>query len=273
MFQKILKNYTIDPFFQLGELSEIYHYDFDLKIEMSHQFLNRFYTFIDDGKSTNAFYPSSNEDIVDIDFFNQVDYNFGINKPNLFIHSDSFLIHEKVNHIDFINKNINIKNGIRLLFNTEAINEICYLIEIEDNDITNWLILFSGKSNEDMIKELVKNKIAITYLYSKCDGILSGMGGRGNLIDSIGIAFYLYFYKLLETKFHITQFNKDWFNDFIKNDYRAHNQQLFAKRMYKKLSGINWDNQLTLDIMLDTIVEHNHNVENQNNLTIFSINN
>ena len=43
--------------------------------------------------------------------------------------------------------------------------------------------------------------------------------------------------------------------------------------MYKKLSGVDWDNQLTLDIMLDNIVELNHNVENQNNLTIFSINN
>ena len=240
---------------------------------MSHQFLNRFYSFIDDGKNTNAFYPSSNEDLLDIDFFNLVDYDFALNKPNLFIHSDSFLIHEKVNGINFINKNIKIKNGIRLFYNTERINEICYLIEIENKNVINWLILFSGKSNEDMIKDIVNNKIAITYLYSKCDGILSGMGGRGNLIDPIGVAYYLYFYKVLETKFHITEFNKNWFNNFNKNDYRAHNQELLAKRMYRRLSGINWDNQLTLDIMLDNIVEHNHNVENQNNLTIFTINN
>ena len=272
MFQKILKNYTIDPFFQLGELDLLYHYAINQKVEMSHQLLNKFFLFSESDQCIAAYYPSSGEDTSDIKFFNQIDYAFSIKKPNLFIHTDSFISHEKINNLYLLEQNNNIKNGIRLLYNTETENEICYILEIENENNNDWLILFSGKINEAMIKEIVKSKFKIPFLYSKCDGILSGMGGIG-IEHPLGVAFYIYLYELLGTKYHLTEFNKLWFKDFIKNDSRIHNQELLAKRMYKKLSGINWDNKLTLDIMLDTIVEHNHNVENQNNLTIFSINN
>lgn len=270
MFKKILKKFTIDPVFQLGTLASINNYDIYSKVEKSHQLLSEFYLFNESDQCNAVFYPSSNEDISDLNFFYGIDFDLGIQKPNLYIHTDSFIIHESICDLSFIHQNINIKNGIRLLYNTESENEICYLLEIENNNITNWLILFSGKANEDMVKEIVKNKFRIPYLYSKCDGILSGMGGRGELIDPIGVAYYIYFYKLFNTKYHITEFNKTWFNNFIRNDSRAHNQELFAKRMYKKLTGSKWDDQFTLDTMLDNIVEQYHNVENQTNLTILS---
>ena len=272
MFRKLLKKYTVDPFFQLGDLDLIYNYAINQKVEMSHELLNKFFLFSESDKCKAAFYPSSGEDTSDIKYFNQIDFTFSIEKPNLFIHTDSFIAYEKMNNLYLLQQNDIIKNGIRLLYNTETENEICYLLEIENDNNINWLILFSGKVNEDMIKEIVRNKFKIPFLYSKCDGILSGMGGIG-IENPIGVAFYIYLYELLGTKYHLTEFTKLWFNDFVKNDSRLHNQKLVAKRMYKKLTGTNWDDQIALEHMLDNIDEFNQNVEDLYNMTLFSIKN
>jgi hypothetical protein len=42
--------------------------------------------------------------------------------------------------------------------------------------------------------------------------VTGGMGGIG-IEHPLGVAFYIYLYELLGTKYHLTEFNKLWFKD------------------------------------------------------------
>jgi hypothetical protein len=95
----------------------------------------------------------------------------------------------------------------------EIINQSCIesnnskikLFHLRNGERYLWLIYFCNY-NELLLELFLKFSIKIKFIYSVCDGILAGMGGNNQEIR-IPTKFYSFFYKALNTKFHISQFH------------------------------------------------------------------
>jgi hypothetical protein len=85
-----------------------------------------------------------------------------------------------------------------------------------------WLIYFWGYENEKVIKAMINNNIVTPIIYSKCDGITSGMGRAPQSIPTI---LYPLLNKDLSIKYIVTeqswatikryQDSKEWFYNLL----------------------------------------------------------
>jgi hypothetical protein len=67
-----------------------------------------------------------------------------------------------------------------------------------------WVIELFHTPNEDMLAFFLDNRISIRYLYSRCDGIMTGMGLHN--VFSIPTIYYSYLYDLLKVGCHISDY-------------------------------------------------------------------
>jgi len=123
------------------------------------------------------FYPSSGADINDLFYVNSKRIE-EINEcsPNIFVHTD-FMFRRDYGLPTFDQlleyPNFYISNP-KYLNDDKSIN--IYKLRRPNSNEIKWLIFFRGYYNEDIIKELIINKIKIPVVYAICDGITHGMG-------------------------------------------------------------------------------------------------
>jgi hypothetical protein len=67
-----------------------------------------------------------------------------------------------------------------------------------------WVLEIFNTPNEDMLSFFLDNNIKIRYVYSKCDGIMTGIGLHD--INSIPTIYYTYLYELLQVGTHISEY-------------------------------------------------------------------
>lgn len=153
------------------------------------------------------YYPSSGMmDIEHLFYLNdKVIPEIQISTPKVYIHSDAFDYYKINDYQQFI-------NDIRKPYHFRIINEsICHneyqtvvviMAQRPCSKEYTWLIYFWGYENEKIIKAMINNNIVTPIIYSKCDGITSGMGKAPNSIPTI---FYPLLNKDLGIKYIVTE--------------------------------------------------------------------
>lgn len=121
------------------------------------------------------FYPSSGIDINDLIYVNSNsleeinEYN-----PKVFIHSD-YSDYGSLS-LDILLRDHNfVATKFEYFDDKKSIN--LYKLKQSNSDEIEWLVFFHGYYNEEILKELIINKIKIPLVYTICDGITHGMGG------------------------------------------------------------------------------------------------
>ena len=168
-----------------------------------------------------SYYPSSGWDINDLFYLNKRIKEIRNIIPDIFIHSD-FLNKSIEPNYEFNNllwsDNIIIKGKVTIQDDKKSI--AIYKLKTPLSEEFKWLILFNGYFNEDIIYELIRNKIKIPLVYSVCDGITAGQGGCNTL--SIPTIFYPLIAYELGLKFMITDqgFDYEYFLSKLSNEFR-----------------------------------------------------
>jgi hypothetical protein len=173
------------------------------------------------------FYPSSNTDISDINYFNERGNNI-FSEHNIFIHCDYY------EHTNISIPDIYVRQEVSLATNfSNASRLIIHKLKNQCNEI--WLLFFSCTRNEQLLVPLLQNRIAIDTIFCKCDGILYGMGGPDEAEGfSIPTALYICFYQLLSLKRIITQFGLHFFEAL------PHGEQQLADLQESIISFRSW---------------------------------
>ena len=161
------------------------------------------------------FYPSSGIDFNDLFYVNSKRIE-EINEfsPNIFIHTDymcyrdfGLTIFDRL--IDY--PNFNILSKLKYYNDEKSIN--LYKLKRPNSQEIKWLVFFRGYYNEEIIKELVVNKIKTPVVYAICDGITNGMGNCYE--KSIPTILYPFLASDLGINFIITE--QSW--DFVRGRF------------------------------------------------------
>lgn len=160
------------------------------------------------------FYPSSGEDLVDLFYVNSKRIKeISECSPNVFIHTDYYsstnflqwpwrISQEFDNFLNFPNYN----RISTLIYHNDKKAIHLYKLKRPNSNEIKWLIFFSGYFNEDILKDLISNKIKIPVVFSVCDGITSGMGGCNE--EAVPTLLYPLLAVDLGIKFIITEQNR-----------------------------------------------------------------
>lgn len=180
------------------------------------------------------FYPSSFADTGDLIYFdNRKLPELEKDTPSIYIHSDL----GKNNLMNDVRQRLKESNQFRIketeLFNSQGKEVSLFELLVKKSRRTKWLLQFTGTPNEELLKLFINKGISIKYIYSVCDGITHGMGGDDEL-ENISTIYYPYFYKILNTKYHITEFHSD-------NYYKKIEKAWYDKQ---KKNLINFSNHL-----------------------------
>jgi hypothetical protein len=179
-------------------------------------------------------YPSAHNDFKDVVYFNKNRLEFlGDDSPIFFIHND-------ISPITYINLReegyfFNYDFGNNYISKTFNLNK---LEGDENKSITiascslgkgqlKYKINLHGFGNNEMLEMIIKEKIEIKYLYTT---FTSGPGSE----NSIEPHYYLYFYDLLKTKFHIGIF----IENFEAIDYQKNNVSNFLTTQSQEINKI-----------------------------------
>lgn len=171
--------------------------------------INELELYCSEKKLSSVLYPSCYRDLSDVDYFINIGNNV-FSPHHLFI------------HVDFWN---DIYNDIEFKFGPEDVDQETYITNFSDQSKVTiskikfkeniyWFIFFSGTRNEQILQELIYNKVNVETIISKCDGITSGMG---HSVLSISTPLYICFYKLLHVKRIITEFNRNFIYNLDQN--------------------------------------------------------
>jgi hypothetical protein len=171
--------------------------------------VNELESYCSEKNLSSVLYPSCYSDLSDVDYF----INFGNN---------IFSPHHLFIHVDFWN---DIYNDIEFKFGHENVDQETYITTFSDQSKVTiskinfkeniyWFIFFSGTRNEQILQELIYNKVNVETIISKCDGITSGMGHSG---FSISTPLYICFYNLLHIKRIITEYNRNYISNLDQN--------------------------------------------------------
>ncbi len=177
-------------------LPEAFQSDGDISV------LNEFNTEIK--MQSVLFYPSSGSDINDLFYVNSKRIE-EINEcsPNIFIHTDYMFYKDYGRHtfdqlIGYPNFYI---SKFKYFNDNKSIN--LYKLKRPNSNEIKWLVFFRGYYNEEILKELVINKIETPIVYAICDGITHGMGGCYE--KSVPTVLYPLLPSILGIKFIITE--------------------------------------------------------------------
>ena len=179
------------------------------------------------------FYPSSFDDISDLlKFNNEILPELEANTPSVYIHSEL-----GENSMCYVRDRLEKSKEFKIIETalSDSIEKAVSLFELKiiSSGKTIWLLQFTGTPNEELLKLFINKGISIKYIFSVCDGITHGMGGDDEL-ENISTIYYPYFYKILNTKYHITEFHSD--------DYYKKARKLFYETQKNNL--INFSNHL-----------------------------
>ena len=111
-----------------------------------------------------------------------------ISTPKVYIHSDAENYYKKYDYNEFL---INIQKSyhFRIINQSICFNEyqtvVVIMAQRPNSKEYTWLIYFWGYENEKIIKAMISNNIVTPIIYSKCDGITSGMGRAPHSIPTI----------------------------------------------------------------------------------------
>ena len=202
--------------------------------EEAEQLLNDFDHFFRSEKRKMMLYPSAGIDDAPIRYLSN------------HIGAEYFGSHSIFIGIDFWQHGPQFENQMRttipLNFSENAQLHLSKL-KIQNNDF--WLLHFAECTNEEIMIELIKRRIPIDTLYTKCDGITTGMGGPDDVFR-VYSNFYACFYKQLCLKRIITEYGLEFWNqrNIDQNGYEEgyYNQQKLWLQQ-------NFDDEIQHDIL------------------------
>jgi len=172
------------------------------------------------------YYPSSGMDIEYLFYLNdKVIPEIQISTPKVYIHSDADDYHKNYDYDGFI-RNLTKSYHFQIINHSVCYNEyqtvVVLMLQRPNSKEYTWLIYFWGYENEKVIKAMINNNIVTPIIYSKCDGITSGMGRAPQSIPTI---LYPLLNKDLSIKYIVTeqswatikryQDSKEWFYNLL----------------------------------------------------------
>jgi hypothetical protein len=188
------------------------------------------------------YYPSSGMDIEHLFYLNdKVIPEIQISTPKVYIHSDACDYHKIYDYNRFIG-NLTKSHHFRIINESICYNEyqtvVVLMLQRPNSKEYTWLICFWGYENEKVIKAMINNNIVTPIIYSKCDGITSGMG---RALQSIPTILYPLLNKDLKIKYIVTE--QSWkiikrYQDSQESFYNLLIDGLKSLKLVSKLNSV-----------------------------------
>jgi hypothetical protein len=202
-------------------------------------------------------YPSANEDELDLNYFDAIG-NALFAEQHIFVHVDLWHLH----NLPYANE----ESVVRLSTRFSEDSFVCIQKRNKD-DRSYWLITFSSTQNEQLLQSLIHHRIRIDTLFSKCDGITSGMGhGRE---DDIPTPLYACFAEALALSRIITEYgmpffqgDDGWINRHLvafKNCVQNHLDPELAETIMARIEGLNF-REVVAAYGSQSVMDDNHSV-------------
>lgn len=145
-----------------------------------------------------VFYPSSHDDLTDIEYFEREGDEY-FDEHSIFLHVDYYKVQQPFHGEEVILRTFFSDNSTVHIFKKTG----------NQNKI-KWLIFFNQTKNDDVFLKIIEGKLQIHSLISKCDAIVSGMGGHDGYSNPT--IFYLCFSSLMGLQFVFTEYGTPFWN-------------------------------------------------------------
>jgi len=187
------------------------------------------------------FHPSSGEDLTPILYFNE-HWTEGLRHPGpeLIIRCDAMEWETVLSRFRFIDCQETVT------FYRPEVDRIkprlrIGRIRLMGRDV--WVMEFMDRKNEELLKIFLEEGLQIRYIYSTCDGMMSGRGtGDPHCIPTL---FYSYLYESLGVVYHISEYIRSrCIDDYAMRDVQIQNVARLARGLRNRrvaeriLSGI-----------------------------------
>jgi hypothetical protein len=186
------------------------------------------------------YYPSSGMmDIEHLFYLNdKVIPEIQISTPKVYIHSDACDYHKIYDYNRFIS-NLTKSYHFRIINESICYNEyqtiVVLMLQRPNSKEYTWLICFWGYENEKVIKAMINNNIVTPIIYSKCDGITSGMGGVPHSIPTI---LYPLLNKDLGIKYIVTDQSSKIIKGNLNSPYQFEKDSFFYNLLIDGLKSL-----------------------------------